>query len=331
VTAPRDRLRLAVIGAGFIVPVHLRAFDRIGRTTLVGVASRTLDGASSIARAFGGRPFDDPERLLDAVRPDVVLVATPPYRTPTMCDLVVARRLPLLVEKPLAAADPSTLADVGEAIDRSGLVVAVGYHLRGLEGLPELVERLRVDPPVLLVGRWLDRTVPGDWWGFAARSGGQIVEQATHLLDLARVLGGEGEVVGAASAHGLVAVAGAPSADVATATAAVVRFDRGAVGTFAATRVLRTSRIGLEVAAPGLLASVRRTAEAGPGGWEIALDEGDGERVLSRGRDPYEVQDEAFLRAVETASPGAVLCTYRDALGTDALARAVVAATGAPA
>ena len=46
--------------------------------------------------------------------------------------------------------------------------------------------------------------------------------------------------------------------------------------------------------------------------------------------DPYEKQAASFLDAVEWADPGGVLSSYEDALGTDRLTRAVVAATGAP-
>ncbi len=45
-------------------------------------------------------------------------------------------------------------------------------------------------------------------------------------------------------------------------------------------------------------------------------------------RDPYEVESEAFLDAVETGDPDRVLSTYRDALATDRLTRSVVAAAG---
>ena len=51
---------------------------------------------------------------------------------------------------------------------------------------------------------------------------------------------------------------------------------------------------------------------------------------IGPGRDPYEAQAEAFLDAVETHDPDAVLSTYADALRTDRLTRAVVAATGRP-
>ena len=51
--------------------------------------------------------------------------------------------------------------------------------------------------------------------------------------------------------------------------------------------------------------------------------------VLPPGRDPYEIQAETFLDAVVAGDPSAVASTYADALLTDRLTRAVVAATGA--
>jgi hypothetical protein len=47
-------------------------------------------------------------------------------------------------------------------------------------------------------------------------------------------------------------------------------------------------------------------------------------------RNAYEVQAEAFLDAVESGDPSQVLSSYADALKTDRLTRAVVAATGRP-
>ena len=50
--------------------------------------------------------------------------------------------------------------------------------------------------------------------------------------------------------------------------------------------------------------------------------------TIPPGRDPYEAQAEVFVDAVEAGEPDRVLSTYGDALETDRLTRAVVAATG---
>src|SRR4029077_8948101 len=78
-------------------------------------------------------------------------------------------------------------------------------------------------------GRWRDDTPGPDGWGRVAQGGGQVVEQATHLYDLARHLAGEATVVGAVST----AVPPPPSdrvVDVVGSTSAVLRFDAGAAG-----------------------------------------------------------------------------------------------------
>ena len=84
-----SRLRVAFIGAGSIVPTHLAALDRLDRTELVGVMSRTAERASATTAGRGTPTYTDMARLLDEQRPDVVYVCTPPYRTPEMCDLLI--------------------------------------------------------------------------------------------------------------------------------------------------------------------------------------------------------------------------------------------------
>jgi predicted dehydrogenase len=77
------------------------------------------------------------------------------------------------------------------------------------------------------------------------------VEQAIHLLDLARVLVGEVEVV-QASASGTV-----PGGDVDAAVVALLSFVDGAVGTLGTASVLGAKhRAGIEIVAEGLVVGV---------------------------------------------------------------------------
>ena len=322
-----DRLRLGFIGAGWISSLHLAALDRLDRTTLVGVASARLESAEVTAVPRGAAAYDDTERMLDEQRPDVVYVAVPPSAAIRACEAVLARGIPFLAEKPLAATDASGPARVAAAIAGRGLVVAVGYHLRSLERLPEVRARLAANPARLVTARWTDSTPPPAWWRRGADGGGQVIEQATHLYDLARLLAGEAEVVGAASMHETPATP--PGADVADASAAVLRFASGAVGTFANTRRQSSPVIDIAFSSDGQLTTIRK-AGTDPGAWEIELRDGSEATVLPPGRDPYEIQAETFLDAVVAGDPSAVASTYADALLTDRLTRAVVAATAAP-
>ncbi len=320
--------RLAFIGAGWIAGIHFEALARLGRTELVGVVSGSHERAAAFAARWGGTAYDDPDRMLDDVRPEAVYLCAPPHRAIEMCDRLVKRGIPFLAEKPLAATDADGPARVAAAIERSGLVVAVGYHLRGLPVVSEIRRRFAARPPRMVVARWLGPTPHPPWWGRVDEGGGQVVEQATHFYDLARHLLGEAQVLGAVSTHD--PAASPPSIDVVDATASLLRFDGGAIGSFANTRRLASTDIEIEFVSDDLLTTLRPEPERGQGGWHATFDDGATVEHVPAGRDPYDVQAEAFLDAVEAGDRTRVLSSYEDALRTDRLTRAVVAATGAP-
>lgn len=320
-------MRLAMIGSGWISKFHLEAFDRLGRTRLVGVASAHLEHASAVAGPRGAQAYDDIERMLDDLRPEIVLIAVPPWRSVQTCQMVVDRSIPFLVEKPLAAEPSDALAGMVRTIADRGLVAAVGYQLRGLEQLPDVRSRLDANPAILITARWQDDTPGPAWWRRASHGGGQVVEQATHLFDLARYLLGEAEVVDAVSTRSDPVVP--EGADVMDATVSILRFDTGAIGSFANTRRQAPPTVDVSFSCDGPRITIRRLGGP-PGDWEVLIEDGDSTWTLPAGRDPYERQAEAFLNAVDSDDPAAVLCTYEDALRTDRLTRAVVAATGRP-
>jgi predicted dehydrogenase len=194
--------------------------------------------------------------------------------------------------------------------------------------MAEVRRRLAAAPAQLVVARWLDSTPGPAWWGRVDEGGGQVIEQATHLYDLARWLVGEAVVVGAASTRD--PAASPPMVDVADSTAAVLRFASGAIGSFANTRRLATAIIEVELISDGLLTRLTKRPERGQGDWHASFDDGTAIHAIAAESDPYELQAAAFLDAVEADDPGAVLSTYADALQTDRLTRAVVAGTGRP-
>jgi myo-inositol 2-dehydrogenase/D-chiro-inositol 1-dehydrogenase len=318
-------LKLALIGAGWITPAHLAALDRLGRTRLVGVASAREASARATAKPRGAAAYVDVDRMLDEQRPDVAYVCVPPSAAIAVLDRLVEREIPFLAEKPLAARDADGPSRIATGVAKRGLVAAVGYHLRALDALAGVRELLTGNPVNLFTARWLSGTPAPAWWLREEVGGGQVVEQATHFYDLARLLVGEASVVGAASTRDEPVVPA--GADVVDATAAVLRFDIGAVGTFANTRRLASAVVEVELAASDLLVTIRRVGDD-PGIWEVVIDDGRSVRTIPPGRDPYEAQAAVFLDAVEAGDPTRVLSSYSDALRTDRLTRAVVAATG---
>jgi predicted dehydrogenase len=308
-------MRVAMIGAGGFARRHLDVLERLDDATIVGHQARRRDAAVAQARRYGGEGFDDVEAMLDRTRPDAVWITVPPGAHGALEAACIDRGVPFFVEKPLAA-DLETAERIAAALDRTGGLAAVGYHWRALDTLDELRARIASLEVRLVRGSWHGATPPPRWWQRRESGGGQIVEQATHVLDLARHLLGEAEVL-AASAP-LTARAAYPDSDVAPASAALLRFERGPIGSFTATCALGgAAEIELTLYAEGL---------------HVVIDQGsvryDDGRVRSEVRariDPVEREDVGFLDAVRTGDAARVWCSYGDALGTHRLTTSIQA------
>jgi predicted dehydrogenase len=264
--------------------------------------------------------------MLEEQRPEIAWVCLPPYSTGWACEQLAERGIPFLVEKPLDAGMEKPVR-IDELVRRKRLVTAVGYNWRALDFLPAVLERLAERPPHLLVARWIGDTPAAGWWRQREKSGGQIVEQATHQFDLARVLLGEGTVIEARASHHPRATY--PDADVDDVTMALVRFESGALGSFSATCLANSSLVEMDLVADGLVTTIAQRGRWPSLRWSVTFDDGKSQDTLWNRGDPYQAEDVAFLDAVESGDPSRVICTYEDALKTDHLTRGVVAAAGA--
>ncbi|MDG4788690.1 Gfo/Idh/MocA family oxidoreductase [Micromonospora sp. WMMD1102] len=312
--------RMGLVGAGGVAQRHARVLSGFDDVQLVGVTDVLPEAATRLADSTGARVFPDVAALLSADL-DAVYVCVPPFAHGAAEEAVLDAGLALFVEKPLAL-DRETASRINRLAGQRGVVTAVGHFWRYLAAV-EQARHLLADRPVRLVaGAWLDKVPPVGWWPRRDRSGGPVVEQASHVLDLARHLVGEVSEVWAVGNGTPPEVAGA---DVDGATAATLRFATGAVGTLTTTCTLGWKhRAGLEVYADGLALSV---GEDG-----LLVRDTDGEhRIpgdLEQGRTAV---DRAFVDAVRGIGDD-VRGPYPEALRTHLLALAVAesAATGQP-
>lgn len=225
--------KIGFVGAGYIARRHRDAFADLGLgDTIVGVT----DPNEVAAASFGSPVFADLEQMLRDVGPDAVFVCVPPHRHGRVEEQLVAARTPFFVEKPLAA-DVEAARRIEAAVRASGLPTAVGYHWRQLTGVHRLVERVSSADAsrIVAIGQWVDGLPGSPWWRRQETSGGQMVEQVTHLVDVLRlVLGDVRDVEGMATSRPT-ADAEALGGDVPSGSAALLGFSSGALATLVAT------------------------------------------------------------------------------------------------
>ncbi|MCW2537554.1 MAG: putative dehydrogenase [Modestobacter sp.] len=246
-------VRVGLVGAGGVGARHARTLAGFDDVQLVGVCDPDAAAARALAAELGTDPVAEADGLLTRAL-DAVWLCVPPFAHGELEAAVIRAGVPFFVEKPLAA-DLAVAESVADAVRRSGLPTATGYHWRHLDTVDRARAALTGSAVRLVGARWWGTTPPPAWWSRRDRSGGQVVEQATHVLDLVRVLAGEvTEVVGAA------APSTAERRDVPDATAAVLRFDSGAVGTVSTSCVLPAlTAAGLDVICDGVSVELTET------------------------------------------------------------------------
>ena len=227
-----EPLRIGVLGAGLIGRRHIATIVACpDAARLVGVADPAVgaDAFAGIAAPF----FRTHEELLDAVRPDAVVIATPNQVHAAQGLACCQRGIDFLVEKPVTATLDEAAALV-RAVRTSGVRTLVGHHRRYLASVQtarRLIADGRIGPLVAASVLWATRK-PDRYYDAAWRrqpGGGPILINAIHEIDLLRHLCGEiTAVVGTTSR----AMRGFEVEDTA---AALLRFAGGCVGTLTLT------------------------------------------------------------------------------------------------
>ena len=315
-------VRAGIVGAGGVARRHAGTLAAMPDVALIGVTDPDTERAADLAGAVGTTPADDVDDLL-ARGVDAVWVCVPPFAHGEVEERLAAAGVALFVEKPLGL-DVATAERVHAAVVAAGVPTSVGHHWRSSTAVARARELLEGRAVRLVVATWLDKVPPVPWWAHRDSSGGQVVEQAVHVLDLARLLAGEVTAVHAVAD----AAAPPPGGDVDSATAGTLRFAGGAVGTLAATcRLGWKHRAGLEIYADDLALSVTEEQLAvrdGDGSWTVEVDPADARTAADR----------AFvdlLAGREPSGPGTVV-DHGEALRTHRLACALAdsVASGAP-
>ncbi|RAO44639.1 Inositol 2-dehydrogenase [Micromonospora saelicesensis] len=303
--------RVGLVGAGGVAQRHARVLAGFDDVELVGVTDVAPEAASALAAQHGGRACADVAELL-ATELDAVYVCVPPFAHGPAEEAVIEAGVPMFVEKPVAV-DLSTAERIADLVARRGLRTAVGHHWRYLSVLDQARDLLADRPVRMVSGAWLDKVPPVAWWSRRDRSGGPVVEQAAHVLDLIRVLAGE---VTEVTAYGNGTPPPVDGADIDSVTTAALRFADGAVGTLSAACVLGWKhRAGLEILADGLALAITEDG--------LSIRDADGERHVPADPEAARVAvDRAFVDAVRGVGDD-VRVPYAEALATQRLALAV--------
>jgi predicted dehydrogenase len=132
--------------------------------------------------------------MLEREKLDAVVIATPvPLHVPQAIQCVEAG-LDVLLEKPVSL-DMGEVMRLLKVVKGSDRMVAVAFQSRYSNLADKIRETIDERTLSMVAGYWYWTIPLVDWIKRRSQAGGQVVEQAIHLIDLARFFAGEVESV----------------------------------------------------------------------------------------------------------------------------------------
>lgn len=197
-------MNIGIIGTGWVSGQHLNALKKIDFANVTAIAGRNLPKAKALAADCGAKAYESYQEMLKKESLDAVFILLPPDAHGEV-EQACAEAVPaVFVEKPISN-NMSTALKVGEVFQQHKTIVSVGYMNRYRMALQKAAELFQHgDAPVMANGWWVVQMPPVAWWKDIKRSGGQFVEQCTHLVDAARAVMGDIKEVHAFSATGFI-------------------------------------------------------------------------------------------------------------------------------
>lgn len=181
------------------------------------------------AERLGYACYPTIEEMLDKSKPDGAIIAVPNQLHVSAGLACIARKIPIIIEKPIADTISEGLRLV-EAAEKAGVATLTGHHRRHNPIMRKAVEIIRsggIGQVVAIQGLWLSHK-PRDYFDVAWRreaGGGPVLINAIHDIDCLRMLCGDIDTVQATSSNKVRKFA------VEDTAAAVLRFESGALGT----------------------------------------------------------------------------------------------------
>ncbi|MEC0227258.1 Gfo/Idh/MocA family protein [Paenibacillus alba] len=300
-------LKIAIVGTGWFADKHADLLTARNDAKVVAFVGTTVEKAEKLAlRYAGSQAFDHLEQMLDTCKPDAVYICVPPMAHGYIEETVIARGIPFLVEKPLGIEEES-VQHILSLVESKKLITSVGYHVRYTDAAQTARKLLETRIIGMATGSWMG-SMPGvSWWRKQNGSGGQFIEQTTHIVDLVRYLISEVDEVYAVYAQRHMHTVH-DHVEVADVGAVTLKLANGAIATLTNTCMLPFGhKAGLELYTDQGVLEIEQSRY-------LKHIEKTQTTEYFDAANPYERESEAFLHAIKTGDRSLILSDYADAV-----------------
>ncbi len=306
-------IRAGFIGVGDISQVHLSYLRTRDDVEIVALSDPNQQNLQKRLREFGGSGYEDYRKMLEKEALDAVWICTPPQVRKEPILESVDRGLAVFCEKPVERDLDKARAIAAELRKRPGALVQIGYVFRAMPIISALKEKLADDSVwgiQSFYGSPMSRTLDMPAWFYdKAKSGGGLVDQATHNFDLFRFVFGEVKQV-----RGLATNPVHPKKPGYTVEEVIglnFAFESGALGVHLHSWLADRWRNEL------LFVGEKRVYRIDIWAGSLSIEEGLHTEVIRQDMDKmYHHENARFLELVQTREPARNICSFEEGLKT---------------
>lgn len=187
-------LRTGILGCGGFAHRHAQNLVALPEEAeLVAFCDQSLTAAEAYNQRYAGGKaalYTDFHPMLEREKLDLLVIALPPFAHTDEVPCAAARGVHLLMEKPIALSMQHAWSMV-QAAESAGIQTQVGFMWRfgeAIEILKGMIDSGEAGTPGLMSARYFCNSLHAPWWRDRSKSGGQLVEQIIHMVDLIRYL-----------------------------------------------------------------------------------------------------------------------------------------------
>jgi len=302
------KVKLGFIGCGGIANAHMHYFKNVEEAEFAAMCDIDKAKAEKASAAYGGKVYTDFRKMLDETKIDACVICVPPFAHKGQEEECIERGLPFLVEKPVHL-EIESAHGIAAKVRKANLITSAGYVLRYFDVVDMAKEMIGKEQVSFALGKYFG-DVPGGgegWYSQKSLSGGQLVEQATHILDMMRYFLGEVEEVFAYKTEGINGRI-YKKYDVEDTSTLLLKFKNGCAGNLTCTWLWTGFASSLEVVGKDVIMNYSRNT--------LTVESPNKKVTHMSSLDPMQEEDRAFVKAVMHKDASFIKSDYEDAVRT---------------
>ena len=302
-----DKVKIGFIGTGGIANTHLDNLARMEDVEITALCDVVKEKAEAAGQKFGGKVYLDYRRMLEKEKLDALYICVPPFAHQNQELIACQKKIPFFVEKPVTLSLEKA-REIEAQVRKSGIITSVGYVLRYMDIVEKTTKILAGRTLGMITGTYYGG-VPGQNWLIKKnRGGGQLVEQATHIVNLMLFFGGEVTEVYSRPFSGIINKS-IPGYDVEDASVTIFGFTNGTIGSINCTWLAFGFKSSLGIVTDNLqvdwnpITTLQVTTAEKKEEYTVKNDFGFAEHRI-------------FIDAVKTGNRKSILCDYSEGVKT---------------